>query len=152
MVDRAAAADVDFRPHFKTHRSREVGRWFRDFGVAAITVSSVDMAQYFSNDGWDDITIAFPAVPTLMTALLQHPEYSKADLPELRLVNNVAPPDTLKAFQRALPDHARQVSAYGLTEATGTLDEKGFARIDGIEPGTCQVCFPDIDEEAWESA
>jgi D-serine deaminase-like pyridoxal phosphate-dependent protein len=74
MVDRAAAADVDFRPHFKTHRSREVGRWFRDFGVAAITVSSVDMAQYFSNDGWDDITIAFPVNPR---QLIQIAELSK---------------------------------------------------------------------------
>jgi type VI secretion system secreted protein VgrG len=28
----------------------------------------------------------------------------------------------------------------------GTLDEKGLARIDGIEPGTCTVTFPDVDK------
>jgi hypothetical protein len=34
--------------------------------------------------------------------------------------------------------------------AEGTLDEKGYARVEGFEKGTCKVCFPDIDKEAWE--
>lgn len=60
MANRAAEANAIFRPHFKTHQSRTIGRWFREFGVSGITVSSVSMAQYFADDGWDDITIAFP--------------------------------------------------------------------------------------------
>jgi D-serine deaminase-like pyridoxal phosphate-dependent protein len=55
------AAGVRFRPHFKTHQSIEIGEWFRPEGIQAITVSSVDMAGYFANHGWTDITIAFPA-------------------------------------------------------------------------------------------
>ena len=51
--------NINFRPHFKTHQSLEVGRWFKKFGVKSITVSSVSMAKYFS-DEWDDILIAFP--------------------------------------------------------------------------------------------
>jgi hypothetical protein len=31
----------------------------------------------------------------------------------------------------------------------GTLDGSGRARIDGLEKGTCQVSFPDIDESLW---
>ena len=54
---------VDFRPHFKTHQSKEVGRWFRQAGITKITVSSVDMANYFALDGWKDILIAFPFNP-----------------------------------------------------------------------------------------
>ncbi len=50
---------VKFRPHFKTHQSIEVGNWFKEYGVNAITVSSVKMAKYFSND-WKDILVAFP--------------------------------------------------------------------------------------------
>ena len=50
---------INIRPHFKTHQSLEVGRWFKKLGVQKITVSSVSMAKYFS-DEWDDITIAFP--------------------------------------------------------------------------------------------
>ncbi len=60
MVQKVHAAGVCFRPHFKTHQSHEVGRWFREKQVTAITVSSVHMATYFIQDGWTDITIAFP--------------------------------------------------------------------------------------------
>lgn len=51
--------NVYIRPHFKTHQSLQIGQWFKDLGVDKITVSSVTMAEYFSNE-WDDITIAFP--------------------------------------------------------------------------------------------
>ena len=60
MVEKASRNNVRFRPHFKTHQSAEIGQWFRDSGVTAITVSSVDMAFYFAGQGWDDITIAIP--------------------------------------------------------------------------------------------
>jgi D-serine deaminase-like pyridoxal phosphate-dependent protein len=57
----SAGQPIRFRPHFKTHQSAEIGAWFRTEGVSAITVSSLDMARYFAGQGWDDITIAFPA-------------------------------------------------------------------------------------------
>jgi len=60
MAEKARSNNVDFRPHFKTHQSHEIGRWFREFGVDKITVSSLDMATYFEADGWNDITVAFP--------------------------------------------------------------------------------------------
>ncbi len=50
----------NFRPHFKTHQSAAIGEWFRDLGINQITVSSVEMAEYFANSGWSDILIAFP--------------------------------------------------------------------------------------------
>lgn len=50
-----------FRPHFKTHQSHFIARIFRKYGVEKCTVSSVSMAAYFAQDGWTDITIAFPA-------------------------------------------------------------------------------------------
>lgn len=53
-------SSVRFRPHFKTHQSAQIGDWFRKVGVKAITVSSVQMGVYFSQNGWKDITIAFP--------------------------------------------------------------------------------------------
>ena len=60
MAAKAKRNGVQFRPHFKTHQSQEVGRWFRNLGVTAITVSSLKMAEYFAADGWLDITVAFP--------------------------------------------------------------------------------------------
>jgi D-serine deaminase-like pyridoxal phosphate-dependent protein len=60
ISQKADAQGVRFRPHFKTHQSAVIGEWFREEGVSCITVSSVDMAQYFARHGWQDITIAFP--------------------------------------------------------------------------------------------
>jgi D-serine deaminase-like pyridoxal phosphate-dependent protein len=59
MAEKANKNGVVLRPHFKTHQSLEIGRWFRDYGVEKITVSSLDMAGYFAVE-WDDITVAFP--------------------------------------------------------------------------------------------
>ncbi len=61
MAAKAAAQQVRFRPHFKTHLSAEIGEWFRAEGVTAITVSSIRMAAYFAAHGWEDILVAFPA-------------------------------------------------------------------------------------------
>ena len=69
MVRKAENLHLNFRPHFKTHQSAEVGEWFRAAGVCCITVSSLTMANYFAEFGWDDITIAFsvniPEIPEI---------------------------------------------------------------------------------------
>ncbi|MEP0985912.1 alanine racemase [Ekhidna sp.] len=60
MSEKAKHSNASLRPHFKTHFSSEIGKWFKDYGVSACTASSVAMAQYFASKDWDDITIAFP--------------------------------------------------------------------------------------------
>ncbi len=60
VAAKARAAGALFRPHFKTHQSAAVAALFREAGVAAITVSSLSMARAFAEEGWNDITIAFP--------------------------------------------------------------------------------------------
>ena len=35
---------------------------------------------------------------------------------------------------------------------SGTLDHKGQAEVKGIEPGNCEVTFPNLDKDAWEDA
>lgn len=60
MAKKAIDNDIIFRPHFKTHQSIEIGRWFREEGTDRITVSSLRMAEYFASDGWKDILVAFP--------------------------------------------------------------------------------------------
>jgi len=59
MVKRAEDNGVLLRPHFKTHQSAIVGEWFREQGIEKITASSVKMAQYFADNGWNDILVAF---------------------------------------------------------------------------------------------
>lgn len=71
MSEKAAMNNVRFRPHFKTHQSKHIAEWFREAGVRYITVSSLRMAAYFAEDGWDDITVAFP-VNTLEHERINH--------------------------------------------------------------------------------
>jgi D-serine deaminase-like pyridoxal phosphate-dependent protein len=60
MLTKARKHQAHLRPHFKTHQSAEIAEWFKEEGVTKCAVSSVQMAQYFANAGWNDITIAFP--------------------------------------------------------------------------------------------
>lgn len=63
MSKKCSASGSVLRPHFKTHHSAEIGSWFREFGVSSCTASSVSMAEYFVDNGWNDVTIAFPFNP-----------------------------------------------------------------------------------------
>ncbi len=63
MARKAREHGLVLKPHVKTHQSRAIGGWMRDYGIEAITVSSVKMAEYFADAGWTDITIAFPCNP-----------------------------------------------------------------------------------------
>jgi acyl-CoA synthetase (AMP-forming)/AMP-acid ligase II len=63
-------------------------------------------------------TILYPAFPTIMADLLNRPEFDAHQLDCVRLVSNVAPPDTLRANMGVLP-RALHVSCYGMTEASG---------------------------------
>ncbi|MFT7198031.1 MAG: D-serine deaminase-like pyridoxal phosphate-dependent protein [Marinoscillum sp.] len=63
MLAKANANKILLRPHFKTHQSAHIAKWYWDAGIRKATVSSVEMATYFANAGWIDITIAFPYNP-----------------------------------------------------------------------------------------
>ena len=62
---------------------------------------------------------------------------------EIKLKDEAGKPVPGEPYQIILPD--------GSTAASGTLDEKGFARVDDIEdPGTCKVIFPNRDKQSWK--
>lgn len=60
---------------------------------------------------------------------------------EIEMVDEDDKPVTGMAYRITLPDES---------VAEGTLDEKGFARVEGFEPGSCKVTFPSLDQDAWE--
>ena len=60
---------------------------------------------------------------------------------EIEMVGEDDEPIPGEKYKITLPDDS---------VAEGTLDEKGAARVEGFEKGTCKVCFPDLDKEAWE--
>lgn len=62
---------------------------------------------------------------------------------EIELIDEADEPVPSEKYEITLPDGS---------VAKGTLDGDGFARVDGIEPGTCEISFPDLDKDAWEKA
>lgn len=60
ICDKTNSLGLEFRPHFKTHQSRAIGKLFRNQGIQGITVSSLRMAKYFAEDKWESITVAIP--------------------------------------------------------------------------------------------
>jgi hypothetical protein len=60
---------------------------------------------------------------------------------EIELVDENDEPVPGEKYRITLPDGR---------VAEGTLDTNGSARVSGIDPGTCQITFPDLDKEAWE--
>ncbi len=69
------------------------------------------------------------------------PDEEKTSWIEIEMVDEEDEPVTGEKYKITLPDD---------TLAEGTLDNNGFARVDGIDPGTCKVTFPELDKDAWE--
>lgn len=71
-------------------------------------------------------------------------EESPRSFVEIELVDDDGNPVPGEPYEITMPD--------GTHVAKGTLDNKGFARVDGIDPGTCKVTFPRLDQESWKKA
>ena len=103
---------IGFNPHFKTHQSHEVGCWFREYGVDAITVSSVKMAEFFIKDGWKDVSIAFPFNIRELPVINSIP-------PEVQITLDVVTPETAEILSAQLKRPVRVMiemdAGYGRT-------------------------------------
>lgn len=62
---------------------------------------------------------------------------------EVELVGEDKKPIPGERFRVTLPDGS---------VAEGTLSDKGTVRLEGFEPGSCKITFPDLDQDAWEDA
>jgi hypothetical protein len=70
------------------------------------------------------------------------PPKKKTGWIEIRLEDKDGKPVPGQAYRITLPDG---------TLAEGTLNDKGSARVDGFDPGSCKVTFPQLDRRAWKS-
>lgn len=89
LAEKAKKNGIILRPHFKTHQCKTVGRWFKDYGIDRIAVSSVPMAEYFAKDGWNDITIAFPFVAQQSDRINSLARFSKLQLSASSIQNTM---------------------------------------------------------------
>lgn len=59
---------------------------------------------------------------------------------QIEMVDTEGKPVVGEDYKITLPDG---------TVVEGSLDVRGKARINGIDPGTCKITFPDLDKECW---
>lgn len=60
---------------------------------------------------------------------------------EIEMKNEDGEPAAGERYKIELPDGS---------VAEGTLDQKGYARVEGVKPGNCKVSFPNLDKKNWE--
>lgn len=95
--------------------------------------SFISDTHFDADNAWQIIekeqpTILFTAFPTVMSALVNHANFEASKISQVRLVNNVAPPEQLRKNMELIPQ-AKHITAYGMTEVSGIC------------------CFGDIDED-----
>jgi fatty-acyl-CoA synthase len=90
-----------------------------DAGAALLSMHRFEAGDALRYMEREKVTVNFASFPTITEAFLNHPDFAATNL-SFRLINNVAPPDVLRSMQARMP-FARQISAYGLTEAGGVV-------------------------------
>ncbi|SFN78744.1 fatty-acyl-CoA synthase [Pseudonocardia ammonioxydans] len=88
-----------------------------DAGGTFVTERRFDAGRALARIRDEGVTVAFTCFPTVMDALLAHPDVDR-DFAGVRLMLNVGPPETLRAVQARLPGTV-QLTSYGSTEMAG---------------------------------
>lgn len=94
-----------------------------DVGGAYLTMGHFDAGLALRMLEQEKATATYPCFVTIMADLIYHPDFKKADLSRIRLMNSnfaVQPPGIKDAMLKAIPD-AIQVGTFGMTETAGTV-------------------------------
>lgn len=86
-----------------------------------------------------DAPAVFPPLPGEPEAPGRAPQGALTWI-EITLVDETGEPVSNERFLLVLPDGSQR---------NGRLDDKGFARVEQIPAGVCDVSFPDIDGREW---
>ncbi len=116
----------------------------------------------------DRVSATYPCFWTIMSDLVDHPDFEKTDLSRVKLMNAnfaVQPPEIGEKMKKALPN-AIFVGTFGMTETAGTVttsrfdatEEQRFTRlgtplsgmeVKAIDPETGEEAAPGERGEAW---
>lgn len=91
-----------------------------DVGARFLCMTHFEPGAALAQIKANDVTLLKSTFPPVTMALVNHEEFSALDISRIRVVQIVAPPDTLRLVQAAFPRAAIQ-GAYGLCEAGGYI-------------------------------
>ena len=109
-----------------------------------LTDSSIDMDRAIEQIHREQPTFLYPAFPAIMDDLLQHPRLNPSQLGGIRLINNVAHAEVLRANMAAIPS-AIHISAYGMTELSGIACHTDPADSDEERATTCGQPYTNVE-------
>jgi hypothetical protein len=81
--------------------------------------------------------------PSAPKAAPQKAAQEKKTFVEIELAYEDGKPASAVKYEVELPDGSIK---------RGFLDSKGKARVEGVDPGSCKVRFPDIHDQDWQQA
>jgi type VI secretion system secreted protein VgrG len=86
------------------------------------------------------------AKKTVVAALGDHPALrqppkDKKDWIEIELVDDAGAPIAHERYRIVAPDG---------TPYEGWTDGNGIARVEGLDPGQCEITLPDLDNKSWK--
>ncbi|MFN7993069.1 MAG: type VI secretion system tip protein VgrG [Bryobacteraceae bacterium] len=118
-------------------------------GTTTVTAGTATTPAGMTLETISPATPSTPATPGRQSAASNSPTHNpddpanqdKTHYIEIKLVDEDGKPVAGEPYKVTLAD--------GTTVADGTLDDKGFARVNNIDPGTCTVTFPNRDKQDW---
>lgn len=94
-----------------------------DVGAAYVTLGYFDAGVALRQLSGARVTVAYPCFVTIISDLLDHPDFPATDLRAIRVMNSnlaMQPPGFAARLKAAMPE-CIQVGTYGMSEACGTV-------------------------------
>lgn len=124
-----------------------------DVGGTFVSMTHFDPAAALRQMREVPPTLIYPCFPPITMPLINHPDWARTDLSQVRVWLNVAPVETLRLMQRALPQ-APQIGSYGITEGGGIISyndaHETIAQLEltvGPPVPSCEVRIVGLDGE-----
>lgn len=130
-----------------------------DAGGTYVTTPHFDAGEALSMMQEEKVTAAYPCFWTIMSDLVNHPEFENIDLSRIKLMNSnfaVQPKFVGETMGKAMPDTVF-VGTFGMTEASGTVttgsltdsEEQRYTRLGTPLPGIeVRIVNPETGAEA----
>ncbi len=121
-------------------------------GVKMVLIPRFDIDQMLNAFATQDITY-FPGVPTLFTAILNHPDAANSHLDRVALLNSGSAPLPIETINGITSLGISMTEGYGLSEASPVTHSTPILGI--RKPGSIGIPFPDtdakiVDPEDWQ--
>ncbi len=114
-----------------------------DAGGTFVTDRRMDAGRALQQIRAERVTVAFTCFPTVMDALLAHPEFD-ASFAGVRLMLNVGTPEVLRAIQSRAP-RTIQLTSYGSSEMAGIAATTSPDDPDEVRLGTNGFPLPGVE-------